>query len=99
MHVTCMEPVECTKGDGEAMYDYVRRERLERLHMEGKVLRRGGGRARARRAGVDGEGTAQGNHPEPQYKPQPQMKMENEHQMKDDVEAQKEVVKGNRLHK
>jgi hypothetical protein len=86
MHVTCMQPIERTKGERSTMHDYVMRELVERRHEKGRVLRREGGRGRACSAGADGEGKSQGNHLEPQYEPQPQMEME--HQMEDDVEAQ-----------
>jgi len=58
-----MELVERTRGDVEEMHAYVRRDHLERLRVEGRMPKRGGGRGRARRAGADGEGTTQGNHP------------------------------------
>lgn len=62
MHVTSMDRVGRTVGDGEAMHVYVWRERLERLQAEGRVPRRGKGRERARRGDADGEGTSQGNY-------------------------------------
>jgi len=58
MHVTSMEPIERTRGDGEQMHAYVRRERFDRLRAKGRVPRRGGGRGRARRASADGKGMA-----------------------------------------
>jgi len=64
MHVTCMDHVEHKKGDGEAKHAYVMRECFERVHVEGRVPKSGGGGRRARRVGADDE------H-KPQYEPQP----------------------------
>jgi len=66
MHVTCMDRVERTRGDGEAMHASVMREHLKRLQADGRVPRRGRGRGRARCGDADGKGTSQGNYPEPE---------------------------------
>jgi hypothetical protein len=73
MHVTCVEPVERTRGDGEAMHAYVRRERLERLRAKGRVPSRGRGRGWVRRTGANGSSTSPGNYLEPQYEPRMEM--------------------------
>jgi hypothetical protein len=54
MHVTGMDRVERTIGDGEAMHASIRRERLERLQACGRVPRRGRGKGRARRGDANG---------------------------------------------
>jgi len=74
MHVTCMDHVERTKSERQAMHASVRRERAKMLLAEGGVLRRG--RGRAHRAAADGARTSQGNTPEPQYEPEMELVVE-----------------------
>jgi len=82
MHVTGVEHVERTRGDGEAMHAYGRRECMERLQTKGSVLSRGRGMGRAHHDSADGSSTSQGNHHEPQ------MEMEVEREVEGDADAQ-----------
>jgi len=77
MHVTGLEPIECTRGDKTTMHGSVRRERMVSRLAEGIVPKYGKGRARR----ADGEGSSQVE--EPEYKPQ----VEKEVQVEGDVEA------------
>lgn len=93
MHVTCMEPVDRTKGDRQTMHGSVRRKRVENRRAEGRVPRRGRGKGRARRA--DGEGSSQVE--ELEYEPNVEMEVQVEgdaeaHEVGDDEQQQHQRV-------